>query len=401
VPVPPEPTGVDRLAELVGKAQTDDERSALLRHLARFRVGDGKDDHLLRRLGLVRDRRRKTPPPPSLDRAKGDRRVEQLEALRRRGLVTFLDHVHSALAWLALHQGDDGSFSTEEAERRCRDLRHRPDCVQGSSHDDDVPATALALLAFLAFRDQDAETGWFEPTLAHGFAWLRREQRGDGSFRGGNVLATTAMAALALSRGAESSGRQDLRSGGAKALGFLARAIGPDGGLGAAPGEPGRLEVSVWAAMAVESARRGGVAVPSALEDGLARFVRAVWREGSRFDASVEGDDDPRLHPAGMRTVLALAPRDVGEGTFSTWRAALGREELDLAGLHYAVGVSTAVEESPGKPLLQQVRVLAALQEQKGDGAGSFAGLADARRVGVPIATALAALTLLEFLSIR
>ena len=168
----------ERAREILAGVKDPAERERLARHLDRF---------------VRRSRRRPGPAPPGRGsrspRPQGRRRAGRKRRARRRprrsrsptprpwkrvgwsrssgsppaSASGLLQPVAAALDWLALHQGEDGRFSTAAAEERCkvarprlrlRELRAGPG--RGSY---DVAETALAVLAFLDFRDQDAARG--------------------------------------------------------------------------------------------------------------------------------------------------------------------------------------------------------------------------------------------------
>src|SRR5438045_3917449 len=202
-PAEAEPAGAPPAAEeapappkLLGSAQADD-LGRRTRHLARFVVPDGVvgsggaeggdwSDVALRNFVADRRARRekdKNPAVADADAAE-KRRLEQLEKLRQRDAVGLLDSIHAGLAWLAIHQRDDGSFSDAGTVERCTAMKHSPSCLDKWPNAGDayqVATTALAAIAFLDFRDQDPN-GWFDPYLGRALDWLSKQQKADGAF---------------------------------------------------------------------------------------------------------------------------------------------------------------------------------------------------------------------------
>ncbi|MHC4818313.1 MAG: hypothetical protein ACYTF8_09685, partial [Planctomycetota bacterium] len=219
-------------AALIAESRSPKERQRLERHMRRFvgrgaaRGGEGAwVDPQLEALQMHAAVSAEPLPDPEPD-ASEKRRLEQLEKLRQRKAVGLLDHIHGGLAWLALHQAPDGHFSDAASAARCNELGHRP-CVRmrGKKRFADA-GTALAIMAFLDFRDQDV-LGLFEPSLASAVQWLRKRQRGNGSFPDQRQLYENAIALMALAQAAESTGDEKLREAVGKGLALFAQGSGP------------------------------------------------------------------------------------------------------------------------------------------------------------------------------
>jgi hypothetical protein len=286
-------------ADVLARAQNQDDVDRLTRHLARFVVPDGVisggggegaewTDVALRNFVADRRTRREKDKPPAVADAEAaeKRRLEQLEKLRQRDAVGLLDSIHAGLAWLAIHQKDDGSFSDAATVSRCEALKHAPSCLEKWPNVGDafqIANTALAAIAFLDFRDQDPN-GWFDPYLGRALEWLAKQQKPDGSFPGAGQLYTTAMATMALGQAAASTGSAETKEQVRKAVAFFAGAAGPYGGFRYRAGDAqGDLSVTSWVAQALEAAKGAGVEIPLALSDGLERYAKYVWVEGPKF----------------------------------------------------------------------------------------------------------------------
>jgi hypothetical protein len=397
-----------RAAEIIAEAQTPEERAALLRHARRFLIepSHSRGDALARRLARLSRGRRSSdadePLPQDDDEAVEARRVEQLERLRQRDLVSLLDRIHAGLAWLALHQHDDGRFSDSATRARCKKLEHAA-CAPAESDQLAVATTALALCAFLDFRDQDA-LGLFEPTLSRGIAWLLSKQAPDGSFPGAGATYTSAIGLMAIAQASGSTGREDLRAATSRGLAWFASVQHRDGGFRYAPRQAGDLSATGWVAQAVAAARHAGIAPPPGLEEGIDRFLRSVWRGDQEFGYTDGTRDRPSLAPVGMLTAQ-LVWKDVAPATHAAWRAHLAEpvRRRNLYWLYYAVRVALALDGGLN-PALRDVSLrLAAAQSNKGDAAGSFPGKLDPwlQRGGTTLQTAVAVLTLEHALFLR
>jgi len=393
VPPPPLPAGkllsrrpgedaAEAWGREVSRSLTDDERAALDRHLNRFLRGSipvpGTEPR------QPEDSASKIPLLAKADPEGAEqRRLEQLELLQERKAVVLLDPIGKGLAWLALHQGDDGRISNFSAMARCKELGHDPVCCSaGGRGSDDWAATAatgLSILALLDFRDQDSR-GILEPTLARAVDWLRRAQRKDGSFPGRDFYAT-AISVLALAQAAAASGSDELREAAHAGLVYLAARRGPRGGYRYRFQDPGDLSVSAWVAQAVEAARHGGVEVPAEMEQGLRTFLDGVWIEGCRFAYLTGKDERATLAPAGI--LLGLIEWEVpcpegswacsGDDVLESWRGWLVQEPPKGTYSFY-YGVRVAIKLAPSMPEAWRGAVLdlAARQKPTGPAAGSF-----------------------------
>jgi hypothetical protein len=409
--------------DVLGRVARPADRAAMQRHLRRFLPpskrwslgGDGGrnwSDGLLGRIPSDRDRVTDVEPLPVVDvEASEERRVEQLENLRQRDAVGLLDAIHSGLAWMALHQAPDGAVSEAATAARCKELKHAPACVAAAppAHlSAAIASTALAILAFLDFRDQDA-VGLFEPYLAKAVQWLLRQQRPDGSFEspGHWRIYTTAMALMALGHTAAATGDERIKAAVAKGLKKFDETPGAGGGFRYTWGNDADLSVTAWVAQAVESARAAGVEVPHRLETNLRWFLDVVWVEQHRF---LYRDRDPRervsLSPAGMLMGRILWPQ-IPEETLVAWHGWLRnpgwRNRPSLYTVYYGARMSILLEGALRDPWRTWSLEIAESQTKKGANAGSFPVALDphARRFGPSVITPLAVLTLEHALYLR
>ncbi len=322
------------------------------------------------------------------------RRLEELENLRQRDVLALLDAIAGGLAWLAIHQADDGRVSDPASLARCRVLHPKEPCPLPGGADVEVATTALTALAFLDFRDQDAR-GLFEPALARAVRRLLAFQKADGSF-GGRRQYSTGMALMALGQAAASTGADDVRTAVRKGIQYLSLHQGADGGwrYGAAI-EVGDLSATGWVAQALEAAH-GVVDPPPAVRVGLDRFLHDVWLGTHRFSYMARGPERSPLNPVGM-----LVARIVGDPDFDSvtpeWTRYLqsmpSGARPDLYSLYYGVRMSIALTGNLGGPWRKWVLDLSAEQETKGAAAGCYrrsgGRFAPAGTTGITAATIL------------
>jgi hypothetical protein len=299
-------------AEVLARSGNEADLDQLTRHLRRFLLpgtpgsGGAKDgaDPVLR--AFIEDRRRrctddKNPPIASVDEAER-RRVDELEKLRQRNAIGLLDSIHAGLAWLALHQRDDGSFSDQATVDRCTALKHDPSCMAKVESTGDaylIAATGLAVLAFLDFRDQDPN-GWFDPYLGRGIEYLRSKQKPDGTWTASGQQYSNAIGLMALAQAAQSTGSEDLRVAVRKGLAWFDQTQGPLGGYRYGPNDPrGDLSVTGWVAQAVEASRNAGIDIPPPA-GGFDIFLRYVWLGDVRFSFACGNGPSAALAPVGM-----------------------------------------------------------------------------------------------------
>jgi len=143
--------------------------------------------------------------------------------------------------------------------------------------------TGLSLLAFLRSGYTDAgtpEQNPFAGTIRRGLAWLLKQQKGSGVFRGddkyhwmyGHVIATTAVCeAYALTR------NDRYKEQAQEALDYLYSARNPDGGWRYGRRDPpSDTSVTTWCVLAFDAARRGGLTVDAAAIEGARQWVESM-----------------------------------------------------------------------------------------------------------------------------
>ena len=405
-------------AEILARAANEEDLDRLSRHLKRFLLPDGAagsadskdwaDTQLRNFVDDRRTRRGNDPKPPVVDADLAEqRRLEQLEKLRQRDAVGLLDSIHAGLAWLAIHQRDDGSFCDAATVERCGVLKHAPTCLDKWPNSGDayvVANTALVLIAFLDFRDQDP-LGWFDPYLGRGLVWLMKQQKPDGSFPpNGFQQYTTAMALMALAQAAASTGAEELKEAVRKGITYLTSAIGPFGGFRYRPNDPGDLSVTGWVAQAVEMARAAGIEIPLKLSAGLETFMTYVWLGDKRFTYTYRGPEKASLLPVGM-LLGHIVGKDKDAVVATSWKEYLGglkvEQRPDLYTLYYGVRVSILLNGALGDPWRTWVFDLAKRQVHGNAASGMFPADLWPWPKSVTVETAIGVLTMEHSLYLR
>lgn len=408
-------------AEVLAKSGNEGDLDQLSRHLRRFLLpglpsssGEKAPADLLLTTFLQdrRARRAQDKNPPVADLTEAERRrIDQLDKLRQRNAVGLLDAIHAGLAWLALHQRDDGSFSDTAVTERCTALRHDPACLVAVKRDSTGDAyatasTALAVLAFLDFRDQDPN-GWFDPYLGRGIEWLRKAQKPDGSFPGAGQQYAGAMALMAMGQAAASTGSNDLREVVRKGLAYFEASMGPLGGYRYRPLDPtGDLSVTAWVAQATEAARLADVQVPFRVASGFEIFLGYFWKGEHRFSYVPSGGPSGSLAPAGM-LVAHIVGKASDPAVAASWRKYLKglppARPPSLYTLYYGVRLSILLDGALDDPWRTWAFDLAKAQVTVGPAAGCIpVPVHDPNRgTGLATQTALAVLTLEHALYLR
>jgi hypothetical protein len=174
--------------------------------------------------------------------------------------------VEAALAWLAAHQRDNGSWSfnldLDPCNGRCRHTKKKGT----ESPTPSTGATGLALLAFLGAGHTHHREGLYQETVRRGIYYLRsvaaEAEAGldlqQGSMYGHGIALMALGEALTMS----SKGRlrdSDLYDLVSKAAAFTSVAQHDSGSWGYVPGSPGDMTVSAWQVLSIIAAKKNRV----------------------------------------------------------------------------------------------------------------------------------------------
>jgi hypothetical protein len=187
----------------------------------------------------------KLPPPPGFADAKGEE-----------GNAPAAAAIAAALKWLAGKQAIDGHWSLD------------------GKRNDDVAATSLALLPFLAAGETHkaiGKTRLYAKNVDRGLRWLILKQNADGRI-GGDAL-SQALATFALCEAYGLTADPILKGPAQRAVNALVKIQKENGGWDV-PKEAGPTAAQgVWHVCALKSAHLSGLAVPNATLTGVSRFL--------------------------------------------------------------------------------------------------------------------------------
>lgn len=185
------------------------------------------------------------------------------------GSATTEQSVAEALAWLKRNQSRDGSWSL---------IGPYPD---GSSIENKVSATAMALLAFQGAGHTD-RSGDHAQVVARGWRFLLARLSSDGSFLERDDMPnqhrpyTQAQATIALCELYAMTGDPELKAQAQAAIDYAVTWQAPEGGWRYTPGVESDLSVTGWFLMALQSARMANLEVPPKTLQNVEKFLETV-----------------------------------------------------------------------------------------------------------------------------
>lgn len=206
----------------------------------------------------------------------------QKTALASGGTKESEEAVELGLYWIALHQRRNGSWAMHfESCAECRGACRNP--PQGDVESPPA-ATGLALLAFLGagYTHQD---GKYQTQVQDGLYFLRENQTAEGSFRGAGSyqMYGQGIATLALCEAIRMTQDQDLIPIAQRAVNYIVDAQHREGGWRYKPKEPGDMTVTGWQYMALYSAEKAGLDVPSTARFNAESFLDRVQTENGAY----------------------------------------------------------------------------------------------------------------------
>jgi hypothetical protein len=216
---------------------------------------------------------------PSIGNALEGRREGRKQALLDSygGTKTTQESVELALAWLVRQQGRDGMWSLQGPY------------PQGSTSENKIAATSMALLAFLGDGHTHLSNGPFRQTIQRGLTALLKSQAPDGSFANGPMppnqkMYSHAQATIVLCELYALSDDSQVREAAARAIQYCLAVQSPGGGWRYFPQQDGDVSVTGWFVMALQSARMAKLDVPKESLDRVSEFLdSAASHNGSRY----------------------------------------------------------------------------------------------------------------------
>lgn len=213
-------------------------------------------------------------------------------ALQAGGTRQSEEAVELGLYWLARHQRANGSWAMHfEACADCGGA-----CRNAPTGDVESPtaATGLSLLAFLGagYTHQD---GKYKELVHNAIYFLRDNQNADGSFRGSSSFPMYGhgIATLALCEALRMTQDRTLLPIAQRAVNYAAAAQHPQGGWRYNPREPGDVTVTGWLYMALYSAEKAGLDVPSTCLFDAQSFLNRVQSEDGAYYGYMSPGADP------------------------------------------------------------------------------------------------------------
>jgi hypothetical protein len=208
---------------------------------------------------------------PSIGWALSGRQEGRKDALLKAygGTKTTQDSVNLALRWIAAQQGSSGLWSLQGPY------------ADGGGSENQLSATAMALLAFLGDGHTHLKDGPYKRTVARGVRALIKLQGNQGNFDSSDapdshLLYTQAQCTIALCELYAITEDSFIREAATKAVNYCVEIQSPEGGWRYAPYVDSDTSVTGWFVMALTSARMAKLDVPEATLDRVGQFLDSV-----------------------------------------------------------------------------------------------------------------------------
>lgn len=217
------------------------------------------------------------PPVPTETFAQRspDARAEMLD--RMGGSAETEQAVTLALDWLAKHQSRDGRWSGQDFDDNCGY------CRGDAEIDSDAAITSMALLCYLGAGHTHQSDGPYRDNVSRAVTWLVSRQDASGDLRQGETMYAQALASVALCEAFAMTRDPKLDRPTRRAVAFLVQGPRRDQRNPRDAGARDSDDTSVlgWQVMAMQSARRAGIAVPDTTFTSARRFLDQVIVPGS------------------------------------------------------------------------------------------------------------------------
>lgn len=208
-----------------------------------------------------------------------NQQARSILAKQRGGTAESEAAVGRALAWLAAHQRENGSWRFDHRCDTCPGL-----CANPGTAGATTGATGLALLPFLG-AGEIGEGSRYKDTVDKGLYYLSGRlivtHRG-GDLQEGSMYAH-GIATLALCEAFAMTNDTSLRPVAQQAIDFIVNVQHERGGWRYFPGQPGDTTVFGWQFMALKSARMGGLRVSAESIHKAKLFLDSVQTEKGAY----------------------------------------------------------------------------------------------------------------------
>lgn len=184
--------------------------------------------------------------------------------------------VNAGLQWLAKNQRRDGSWSLQGPYS------------SGANGENREAATAMALLAFQGAGHTHRSLTKYKDNVTKGIKWLLAQQDSSGCFFSAKShngrFYTHAQATIVVCELFAMTHDESLRKPAERAIKYLIFSQSEMGGWRYYPKVDSDLSVTGWVVMALQSARMGGLKVPSPCLEQVDKFLDSTSSEGgSRY----------------------------------------------------------------------------------------------------------------------
>ena len=309
--------------------------------------------------------------------------------------------VEAALAYLANHQKNDGSWTLRFDDVPCQGQCSHGGANKLDSHD--VAATGLALLCFMG-AGHTMHVGEYSEQVSRGVYFLIQKlkiQSGRGTWLSSTASAEMyehGIATLALCEALQMTGDESLAESCQAAIRQIIYAQHNDGGWDYHPKAPGDLSIVGWQVMALKSAVSAKLDVPADTIRGIDLFVRRENVGGFMFRYRA-GKGTPSMTAIGnlMRILRGVSKTDAMLIRAVDYLADKGPSDHDAYYNYYATQVLFHYGGKPWDKWNKAMReFLIGTQEQYGHSAGSWWHPGDPHNLtaGRLYVTAMACLTL-------
>jgi hypothetical protein len=207
----------------------------------------------------------------------GSRSKGKADALRRYGGSELTENaVAAGLAWLALHQNGDGSWTADGFSRHCG---NEAPCGGPGLDDFDIAVTALATLAFLGAGHEPERPGPYRQNVRRALDWLVSRQESNGAFgpEESGFFYDQSGATLALGEAWGATRSRVWGEAALSALGFIERAQQPGGGwdyFSDKTENRNDLSITGWVVLVYHAAKLARLAeLPQTVEERLRGFL--------------------------------------------------------------------------------------------------------------------------------